>query len=245
MTAASTDILDAAIRALSASWDEYGRRFVSLPVQYPSGALTTLDVSIGKAEAHITDMGLGKIEASTLCEDTSYERHATYEANARGLAFDSGFIIARRISIDLLPSALIAVANASACAAHAAIRQDREKKDESRRDAIYQKVRLAFPAAEIHRTLNVSGGRAVWDVHNVVDLRDNRKAIFEPVSNHVLSVATKFTMFSDLITRGDLILNAVFSDPSNLDAKSQMLREVANIVGIDDSIEAYREKAAA
>lgn len=82
-----------------------------------------------------------------------------------------------------------------------------------------------------------------WDVHNVVDLRDNRKAIFEPVRPNGISISSKFTMFSDLVSRPDLSLNAVVADPMNLEPKAQMLKEVANIIGAEDSVEIYRLKA--
>lgn len=244
MTLESTDVLGAAIRSLSFAWEDGDRRMVSLPVQYPSGALVTLEVGLGRREAHVSDRGAGYLEAFTLCSDTSFTRFANAEANRRGIVYDDGAFSVRKVDLGMLPAALVAVANASATTAISAIKADSERKDEARRDTIFDRVRLAFPNAHVHREAELAGGRALWGVHNVVDLHDNRKAIFEPVSTHVLSVATKYTMFSDLISRGDLVLNAVFADPSSLDAKAQMLREVANIVGVEDSLETYRAKAA-
>lgn len=237
-------VIDRALSGITFAWSEGAKHFTSVPVQYPSGSLCTVEMNIGLHEAHVSDMAAGFHEAEDLCDETSYPKFAEAEARKRGLSFENGAIFVRSVDLGQLGAAIVAVANASACAAHAAIRHDSEQREALRRDAIFCKVKAAFPNAHVHRTLKISGSRAAWEVHNVVDLHDNRKAVFEHVTMHQVSIATKFTMFSDLVARGGVILNAVFDTPMNLDPKAQMLQEVANIIGIDDSIEAYRSKAA-
>lgn len=244
MTFAPAQIVEKALAGLTFAWREGERQFVSVPVQYPSGALCTVEISTGKTHAHITDMGAGYAEADMLCDDTSFPRFAQQQAARRGLKTDGHSIHIEDISEGMLVSAIIAVANASAAAAHAAISNDSERREEAQKNVIFQKVRLAFPDANVSRILEVAGGRALWTAHNVVHLRDDRMAIFEPVTSHQNSISSKFLMFSDLSLREGISLNAVFSDPRTLSPKAQMLKEVANIVGVDDSLEAYRLRAA-
>lgn len=241
MTNLMETAIEDALKGISFAWKDGGRNYVGVPVQYPSGALCTLEVNVGLHEIHISDMGAGQREAWSLCEDTSYGRFANAEARKRGLIYDNGALMVRGVARGMLPAAIVAIANGSACAAHAAVRNDSERREEAQNDAVYEKVRQAFPTANVHRRLELSGGRATWGVHNVALLPNDRKAIFEPVSQHVGSVSAKFIMFSDLASREELVLNAVFSNPRGLDAKAQMLSEVANIIGVDDAIDKYRQ----
>jgi hypothetical protein len=244
MTFAPAQIVEKALAGLTYAWRDGDRHFVSVPVQYPSGALCTVEISTGKNHAHLSDMGAGFAEADMLCEETSFPRFAQQQAAKRGLKFDGHTIHIEDVAEGMLVAAVIAVANASAAAAHAAIANDGERREEMRKNIIFQKVRLAFPDANVSRVLDVAGVRATWTAHNVVHLRNDRLAIFEPVTGHQNSISSKFLMFSDLLQRGSLSLNAVFSDPRKLSPKAQMLKEVANVVGVEDSIEVYRLKVA-
>lgn len=244
MNLAPTQIVEKALSGLIYAWREGERQFVSVPVQYPSGALCTVEISTGKTHAHVSDLGAGHAEADILCDDTSFPRFAQQQAAKRGLKTDGHSIHIEDVAEGMLVSAIIAVANASAAAAHAAITNDGERREEVRKNVIFQKVRLAFPDASVSRSLEVPGGRAIWTAHNVVHLRNNRLAIFEPVTSHQNSISSKFLMFSDLSQRQEVLLNAVFSDPRKLSPKAQMLKEVANIVGVDDSLDDYRLRVA-
>lgn len=201
-----------------------------------------MELSLGKAHVHISDMGLGRLEAESLCEDTTYNRFAVIEASKFGLHFDGHAITAIEVPIEQASGALTAVANASAVAALSAIRSDAEKREAANLNIIFDKVRLAFPSAHVHRTIEISGGKISWVAHNVVDLRDNRMAVYEPVSRHTNSISSKFLMFSDLHEREDLTLNAVFDSVENLDPKALMLRDVANLISVSDSIDTFRRK---
>lgn len=234
-----------AIKSLSQTWREGDAQNVSLPVQYPSGALTVVQVTLGRTQAHLSDMGAGLWEAEQLCPDTGYAKHAEREAAKRGLRFDGHAVLALEIPISAMAAGLIAVANASAQAASAAVLADSEKRTANRRDEIFERVRFAFPAAHVSKELELPGERATWQAHNVVSLKDNRKAVFEPVSNHTQSISSKFLMLSDLAKRPELILNAVFPNRSTIDPKGQMLREVAAILGETDEIERYQAAAIA
>jgi hypothetical protein len=233
-----------ALDSLSHAWIDGGKNLVSLPVQYPSGGMVTIEVSAGKHHVHLSDMGMGLWEAQQLCSESSFHKFAEAEARRRGIKFDGHAVLALDLPLASLAAGLLAVANASAHAAAAAVLTDATKKDEARKDAVFNRVRLAFPSFHVHKALHIQGSRAEWDVHNVVDLSDNRKIVFEPVSNHAGSVSAKFLMFSDLGNRKELSLQAVFSNPHELDPKSQMIRDVARVIGESDDLEIYKMAAA-
>lgn len=244
MISHNASLIEKVFSDLFLAWDDGGRQLVSLPVRYPSGALATLEIAIGKTHVHVSDLGLGLHEAESLCTETGYNRFATLEAGRNGLRFDGHAITARDIPTAHAAAALTLVANASVNAAAAAIRADADRREAANLNVIFDKVRMAFPSAHIHKTIEISGGKTSWVAHNVVDLRNNRMAVYEPVSRHAISISTKFLMFSDLSDRPDLTLNAVFDGTENLDPKALMLRDVANIISVEDSVDTYRSKAA-
>lgn len=243
MTFSPTRIVEDALRALSHAWREGEQQFISVPVMYPSGALCTVQVSSGKHSAQVSDMSAGFIEAETLCQDSSFTSIVKGEAKRLGLKTDGRTIYTDEVTGGQLAAAIILVANASASVARAAVAHDADRREDFRSDVILDKLHIAFPAANVTRQLEVFGARAQWSVHNVVHLPDDRMAIFEPASMHQNSVSAKFLMFTDLVQRRDLSLNVVFRNPAKLDPKAQMLREVANVIGVDDAAEVYRSKA--
>ena len=77
--------------------------------------------------------------------------------------------------------------------------------------------------------VTLTGLHAEWDAHNVVRL-GTRTAVFEPVSSHRLSIASKFTMFSDLARRPDMVLAALVENVAQLGDRGQMLYDVARVI---------------
>lgn len=210
-----------------------------VPVQYPSGSLASLEITGGADTAWISDRGLGYLEAEMMGADASYSRIARHEAEARGVSFDGRAIFALKLPLDQLAAGIVAVANASVFAAAETIRFEQDKKVHESNQRIFERVQRAFPDADVTLQMEIDGGRSSWTVHNVVQL-PGRTGIFEPTTQHQASISAKFLMFSDLSSRQSLSLNAVMRDPKNLDAKGQMLRDVANIIAIDDPISAYQ-----
>ncbi|MBL4767870.1 MAG: hypothetical protein JKY94_09170 [Rhodobacteraceae bacterium] len=236
--------VESSLKVLSATWLEENVRLISVPVQYPSGALTVIEVSGGSSTVVISDRGMGLWEAESYGAEKSYNKIAYLEAQCHGLRFDGHAVLALEVPLEQLSGGIVAVANASARASAEAIRIEASHRIEAKREVIYEKVRFAFPNAHVSKKLEVPGERATWEAHNVVSLRLGRIAIFEPVSVHPSSVSAKFLMFADLSKRESITLNAVFSDPDDLDPKARMISEVAHIMGVESDIEAYRQSAA-
>jgi hypothetical protein len=94
----------------------------------------------------------------------------------------------------------------------------------------------------VSRSVEIRGRRTAWEAHNVVVFPNAHRAIFEPMTKNANSVSSKFLMFSDLQESGlDLSLNAVVESIGSLDAKAQMVGDVANIIELKSSDEVYRK----
>ena len=217
---------------------------VSVPVQYPSGALAVVEVVFGNESVWLSDLGLGFAEAEMLDAETAYPRAAKIEAARSGLSFDGRAVFALELPHSALAGGIVAIANASVRAAGEAIRADAAKRHEEKNAIIFDRVKIAFPDSHVAKVADLTGERAAWEAHNVVTLRDGRLAVFEPVSTHAASVSAKFLMFSDLQSRPEIRLNAVFDTADDLDPKAKMILDVANVVFAGDSPDSYRRAAA-
>ncbi len=244
MTVSIEPLVHAALRELTPVWNEDDRLCLSVPVSYPSGALVTLEVSAGRDLAMVTDRGFGRYEAEMYGAEGSFASAAKRAAAAAGVRFDGHAIFAMKVPLDRLAGGMVAVANASTAAAAAAIRAESSRRTEVQNEIIQARLHQAFPQAKIDRKLTLPGDRAEWEAHNVVRLGD-RMAIFEPVSANTQSIASKFTMFSDLSKRPDLSLTAVVGNTSELQGKGLMLMDVARIIEAGAPPDEYRELATA
>ena len=240
MSAADIPAIEAAIASLASHWQEDGRHMVSVPVQYPSGALSVVEVVFGREHVWVSDLGLGYSEAEMMSAESAYPRAAKAEADRRGVSFDGRSVFALELPLSALSGGIAAIANASVRAASEAIRSEAARRHEEKSELIFDRVRLAFPDAHVAKVAEITGERAAWEAHNVVSLRDGKIAIFEPVSAYAASISAKFLMFSDLKSRPEIRLNAVFDAVDSLDSKARMIFDVANVILTADGLENYR-----
>lgn len=161
--------------------------------------------------------------------EDAYPKATRAQAAHRGVEFDGHSMFVLRLPKSALAGGIVAVANASVAAASEAIRADSERKIETKNEEIFQRVRAAFPDAQVTKRVTLAGAHAQWDAHNVVRL-GTRTAVFEPVSAHTISIASKFTMFSDLARRPDMVLAALVDNVSQLGDRGQMLYDVARVL---------------
>lgn len=223
------------------------RVLLSVPVQYPSGALSVVEIEHQGKSWWISDMGHGLLEAEYVSAANGYARAATETARSYGVKFDGHAIFALMVPADQLDSGIVAVSNASVRAASEAIRAESERKLEVKTDQVFDRLsRIFHEQAEVVRKLEIQGEYASWEAHNVVRLSNTKRvAIFEYMSHHAQSVSAKFLMFSDLKRKPNLMLNAVVSDPNKLDSKGRMIDEVATIVRVDAADDTFRRLVSA
>lgn len=222
------------------------RALVSVPVQYPSGALSVVELERQGKTWWISDMGHGLQEAEFVSAGGGFSRAAKDMAKAFGVKFDGHAVFALMVPDEHLDAGIVAVSNASVRATIEAIRSETEKRNETKADAVFDRLTKIFRDAEVTRKAEIAGEHALWEAHNVVRFRSNsRTAIFELMTPHPQSVSAKFLMFSDLKRMPNLSLNAVVSNPDHLDSKGRMIDEVAHIIRFDATDDAYRRLAAA
>jgi hypothetical protein len=223
-----------------------GKVHLGVPVCYPSGSCAVVDIERNGDRIWVSDMGMGLVEAEMMGARESYQHLARGKAGEFGVDYDGNAIFVLWAPIDRLEAAVICVANASAQAAADAVRNASELSQRRQEDKVFERVRSVFGNQSVARTRDIAGKRTSWEAHNVVVLPNARCAIFEPMSKHPNSVSSKFLMFSDLRAADlPISLNAVVEDIGELDAKAQMIGDIANIVELRSSDETFRRYGAA
>lgn len=214
--------------------DSGERILVDLPILYPSGSSAVVEVEQNGDKVWISDMGLGHIEADLMNATDSYKKLAAQKAKEFGVEYDGHTLFALWVPISRIEAAIICVANASTQAAAEAIRKACETSIRSQDEAFFERVTSLFGKKYVARTAEVAGKRMSWEAHNVVDFPDGKRAIFEPMSKSANSISSKFLMLSDIkATHSNISLNVIVPDIVNLDAKAQMVADLANILPID------------
>lgn len=222
------------------------RVIIDLPVLYPSGSTVVVEIEQNGDKIWVSDMGLGHTEAELMHATDSYKRLAGQKAKEFGVDYDGQSMFALWVPVSRIEAAIVCVANASAQAAADAVRHASEAHNRGQDEAFFERVLAIFGKKSVARTAEISGQRTSWEAHNVVVFPHGKRAIFEPMSKHPTSVSSKFLMFSDIkATNTQISLNVVVSNIGCLDAKAQMVADLANIVPIDAPDTALRDFAEA
>lgn len=206
---------------------------VTLPVQYPSGALTTVQVVENGGKCFLSDIGQGRFEAELHGADSYFDKIARNISEDYGVSFDGASVFTLELSLDLIESGLTCIANASAQAAQLALLKCEESKNTSKDDRIYDRVARIFGPRHVARQQTLKGLHADWEAANVVQI-DSHFAVFEHMTSHANSISSKFLKFTDIKSASlSISLNAMVSDIQKLDVKAQMIGDVANIIDLN------------
>lgn len=239
-------IVRRALERIASVSDPDGRIMVSVPVMYPSGATSTVEVQINQDNCWVSDQGFGFVEAEYLGATEYYPKAARDAAEAYGVQFDGSAVFALWVPKSRIEAAIVCVSNASNRAASEAIRVASEKKSSRRNDEIFERITSIFGPQIVAKSAEIRGRHVAWPAHNVVSFPDRHQAVFEYMTRHSNSASSKFFMFSDLKQADEnMSLNAVVANVSSLDAKAQMVGDVANIISIDSTEDSYRRYARA
>lgn len=219
---------------------------VSVPVLYPSGASSTVDVRLGSNSCFVSDMGNGHTEAY-LANAADFYSHQAKQAAARfGVAYDGESIFMAQASLEQIQGAISCVSNASVQAASLSILRAEEDRERRRNDEVYDRVRSIFGADAVTKVTEIKGKRTVWPAHNVVTLARGRQAVFEFVTAHPNSISSKYLMFSDVAMRHEPpALNAVVRSLEKLGPKGGLLQDVCNVIELASSNDDYLKYARA
>mmetsp|Transcript_27439 Transcript_27439/g.50593 ORF Transcript_27439/g.50593 Transcript_27439/m.50593 type:complete len:221 (-) Transcript_27439:350-1012(-) len=204
---------------------------MNVPVMYPSGATTTVEIEMNGGNCWVSDMGHGLVEAEYMGAQGFYTKSAKDVAGQHGVQFDGNSIFALWVPVARLESAIVCVANSSCQAAQSAIQSASEQKATKKNDQIFERIQAVFGKNIVSKSADIQGRHAQWDAKNVVIFPDRRKAVFEFMTGNSISVSSKFLMFSDILKANDGVsLNAVVSKANQLNSKGQMIADVANII---------------
>lgn len=235
-----------AVSRLTATQDDADSVRISVPVIYPSGANSTVEISSIGDTCFVSDMGAGHTEAYLSNASEFYDHQARRVADRFGIGYDGQSIFLLRASIDRIEGAIATVANASVQAASLAILKAEEDKDRRRNDEIFDRIKSIFGAELVSKMKTIDGLRSSWDAHNVVDLPGGRSAVFEFVTSHQNSISNKYMMFSDLKMRASNIsLNSVVKSISKISPKAELLADVGNVIEFDAPSDAFLRYASA
>ncbi|WP_147307901.1 hypothetical protein [Fulvimarina endophytica] len=227
--------------------EEGGKYTINLPILYPNGNGSVVEITPNGDKLFVSDMGLGHFEAEFSGASSYYDAQANSAASRYGIRYDGHSVFAIKVGLHQIEAAIGAVANASVQAATQAIHKSIE--DTSRRwnEDVFDRITDAFDKSLIAKTMEINGFRDAWEVHNVVTLESGGKAVFEFVSPHTNSVSNKFMMFSDIANSDEanlISLNGVVEDiPKFNKARGTMLSDLAEIIALDASNDEYRRAA--
>jgi hypothetical protein len=234
----SDDVSKAVSRLFSA--ELYGETVtVSLPVSYPSGAFAGVNVSLSGGLCFVSDSAIGLREAEMACAADFYDSCAKQAASWFGCAYDGVSVFAASAPIDRIEGAISAVANASVQAVSNAMLKAGDAKDRISNLQVYEIVAGIFGHQNVTRKMEIAGRDATWEANNVVKAR-GEITIFEFVSDHSNSIASKFLMFSDLVRREDPPhLVSLVKSIEKLGPKGSMLGDVSNVIQLDAKREVF------
>jgi hypothetical protein len=218
---------------------------VSLPVMYPSGAFAGVHVTVSGDKCFVSDSAIGYREADLAGVGDYFDAAARDAAEWFGVNYDGASVFVASAALSRIEGAIIGVATASSSAVTRALLRAAEAKEQSRNSAVFEIVSEVYGHTNVTKQQEVAGKEASWEAHNVV-LLEGRRAIFEFVSNHTNSIASKFLMFSDIGRIEDPpALNSVVEALETLGPKGTMLHDVSNVIPLNASRETFRQYARA
>ena len=119
-----------------------GRTVMNVPVMYPSGATTTVEIEMNGGNCWVSDMGHGLVEAEHMGAQGFYTKSAKDIASQHGVQFDGNSIFALWVPVSRLKAAIVCVANSSCQAAQSAIQSASEQKATKKNDQIFERLSL-------------------------------------------------------------------------------------------------------
>jgi len=160
------------------------------------------------------------------------QRALTRQVGKFGIELNEERLGCDAINIDWLSSAILAVANASAAAAHSALEHTVAAAEGALRDRIYSVLASIIAESKIAKSLEVVGASGKSHKFDFgVTLSTERMLLVDAVTPHHVSIASKYVAFSDASKVEEMRLDkfAVFDKPLAQDDIS-LLQQVADIV---------------
>lgn len=192
---------------------------------YPSSDRVSVFVGERSSGFRVTDGGGAWRSAQRLgrANESMFEKACKrYSVNVA-----SGIIVAEAPSHDWLNAAVVAVANASAMAAQAALEAS-IRSEKSLNSAIYDTLASIYPKHRIARNYEYRGRSGhVWPIDFAV--MDQATTLIKSVSQNGNSINSNYATFGDIGDRPEVAKFSVFVDELKQDSAA-LLRQVATLV---------------
>jgi hypothetical protein len=191
-------VVDAVAKEIVSTEHLGSASLIRVPLMYPSGANTVVQVTQSQDRYFVTDMGLGHQEAEMIGASVLYANSAKPLAEHFGIRFDNQAFFVAEANRDQLAGAVTVVANCSSEAAALSAYKAAERKFEEDSDVLYRRLAAVFPSAEIARDVEFVGSSThKWSVAAMVK-HHSHVALFEPVNKHHASVVNAAVKFHDI-----------------------------------------------
>lgn len=155
-----------------------------------------------------------------------------------GITFDRGQLTARVESIDWLASAILSVANAAAIGVNSIVEEAGRSAGERLKDRVQHILAEAFNTAAVARDVELSGASGKAHRFDFAVRDHGALALIDAVTPHPLSIASRFTAFSD--TRSAKVKGLAIFDRM-LDAPDRaLLSQVADVVPLASMTQTLR-----
>jgi hypothetical protein len=176
--------------------------FIKTPILYPSGAGVVVKIADERGRFFVSDMGLGFEEADMMGAAPIFVRHAQSVAERAGIQFDQHAFFTMHVSREQLSAAIVIVANCSQEAVALTAYKVAERKAEEDIERLYEKLVRVFDKRHVTKNAPIVGeSDTTWHVAAMVRL-ERKRAAFEFVTKHPISVASAHTKFSDIAALG-------------------------------------------
>jgi hypothetical protein len=219
--------------------------YVHLPIFYPSGAAATVLVSAEGRAFRVTDAGFAYREAELVGGERGFSRRTKRIADDLGLDVTSRTISA--VASELQLAGTIAdVAQASAAVANEIVARVAGSLEVELAEHLAERLAAVFGGEKIDFDAKVPGASTRdWDVSAIVRL-DQRRVIFDAVSNNAAAVYATATKFRDiaLLERAPATVSVIRSvdEMGNL---YNILAQSGHVIQEDASDSAFKRAAAA
>lgn len=225
--------IEIAAKQLVATDHRDGVSYIKVPLIFPSGSTVVVRVADAHPHFFVSDYGAGHEEADMMGAAYIYTRYGRAIADRAGVGFDHHAFFVMKASKDQLPGAVVTVANCALEAVTVAVYKLEERKQQDDADALYKRLVRVFQPRHVGvaKDVMVTGrSNTKWRISALVE-GASHKTVFEPVSNHHVSIFAASTKFHDIAgleqAPGRV---AIVHNKTELDTYLAVLAQDANVI---------------
>lgn len=186
-----------------------GVMHVTTHCMYPSNALVKVTVRMGSETALVSDDGgaVGEALSAGIALADHHKRTLAHLVREQGLQMDGGVIFCPRIEIDVLPIAILHVANASQDVAQWLYDHLKIKRTRDFRAMLADFLQKKFEDRVEHNAVIIGHSNKAHKFANVIKLPGGRRLIVDPVSHEASSINSRVVANLDVKATNNPLLD--------------------------------------